>query len=117
VRADRGRAVGGDPSRREAAILARVQPQRALALFFENEAVLDDAALASRPCRRVLVVDARADRIDRGQIVAMHRFYPEQDLAAVRIKPLPGIAEPARRLATIGRRSGPAGRASRDRVS
>src|SRR5258708_2551832 len=104
--AHRGLAVGGDPRRRQAAILARMQPQRALALFLEDEAVLDDAALAPRPCRRMLVVDTRADRIDRGQIIAMHRLNPKQDLAAVRIKPVPGIAEPARRLATIGRRAG-----------
>src|SRR5205823_31908 len=90
--------------------LARVQTQRALAFFLEDEAVLDDTALAPRPGRRVLVVDAGPDRIDRGQIVAMYGFDPEQNLAAVWIKAVPGIAEPARSLAVGGGRAGRAGR-------
>src|SRR5438105_12957956 len=110
MRAHRGLAVGGDPGRGQTAILARVQTQRALALFLEDEAVFDDAALAPRPGCRVLVVDARADRVDRGQIVALHGLDPEQDLAAVRIKPVPGIAEPARSLAVGSGRAGRAGR-------
>src|SRR4029453_14493343 len=100
--AHRGLAVGGDPGRGQAAILARVQTQRALAFFLEHEAVLDDAALAPSPCRRVLVVDARADRIDRGQIAALHGLDPEQDLTAVRVKAVPGVAEATGRLA-VGR--------------
>src|SRR5437763_12548459 len=94
----RGLAVGGDPGRGEPAILPRVQAQRALALFLEDEAVLDDAALAPRPGRRVLIVDARADRIDRGQIIALRGLDSEQDLAAVRVEAVPGVAEPARSL-------------------
>src|SRR5689334_13573073 len=114
MRAHRGLAIRRDPGRGQAAILARMQTQRALALFLEDEAVFDDAALTPRPSRRVLVVDARADRIDRRQVVTLDGLDPEQDLAAVRIKPVPGVAEPAGSLAVGGGRAGRAGR-RRDR--
>src|SRR3981081_3062849 len=110
MRRHRGLAVSRDPSRGESAILARMQPQRALALFLEDKAVLDDSALASGPGSGVLVIDTRADRIDRAQIVAMRGLDPEQDLAAVRIKAVPDIAEAAGRLAVGGGRAGAAGR-------
>src|SRR5205814_6647036 len=110
MRRHRGLAVSRDPSRGESAILARMQPQRALALFLEDKAVLDDSALASGPGSGVLVIDTRADREDRAQIVAMRGLDPEEDLAAVRIKAVPDIAEAAGRLAVGGGRAGRAGR-------
>src|ERR1044071_4964262 len=76
-----------------------MQPQPAPALFLEDKAVLDDAALAPRPGGGVLVVDARADRVDGAQIVAMRGLDPEQNLAAVRVEAVPDIAEAAGRLA------------------
>src|SRR6476646_11987703 len=109
MRRHRGLAVSRDPSRGEPAILARMQPQRALALFVEDKAVLDDPALAPGPGGGVLVVDARADRVHRAQIVAMRGLDPEQDLAAVRIKPVQDIAEAAARLADGRGRAGRAG--------
>ena len=61
----------------------------------------------------MLVVDARADRIDRGQIVAPHGFDAEQHLAAVRVEAVPGIAEAAGHLAVLGDRAGRTGRRGR----
>src|SRR5580704_15359127 len=110
MRGHRGLAVGRDPGRREATILAWMQPQGALALLLEDKAVVDDPALASRPGRGMLVVDARPDRIDRGQVVAAHGFDPEQDLAAVRVEAVPGVAKAARHLAAVGGWAGRAGR-------
>src|SRR5207302_1629050 len=105
MRGHRGLAVGRDPGRREAAILARMQPQGALALFLEDKGLVDDPALAPRPGGGMLVVDARPDRIDRGQIVAAHGFDPEQNLAAVRVEAVPSVAEPACYLAVVGDRT------------
>src|SRR5437764_12141096 len=110
MRRHRGLAISRDPSRGQSAILARMQPQRALALFLEDKAVLNDPALAPGPGGGVLVVDARADRVHRAQIVAMRGLDPEEDLAAVRIKAVPDIAEAAGRLAVGGGRAGRAGR-------
>src|SRR5258708_5641348 len=98
MRAHRGLAVSGTPVCAEAAIRTRAKPQRAFALLLEHKAVIDDPALAPRPGGGKRVVDARPDGVDRGQVVAMHRLDPEQDLAAVRIKPVPDIAKPLRRL-------------------
>src|SRR5207302_9062319 len=101
MRRHRGLAVGGAPACAEAAIRTRAKAQRAFALLLEDKAVVDDMALAPRPDGRKRVVDARTDGVDRGEVVAMHRFDPEQDLAAVRIEPIPDIAEPARRLGAV----------------
>src|SRR5690349_5126773 len=98
MRCHRGLAVSRTPVDAEAAIRARAKAQRALALLLEHKAVIDDMTLAPRPGGRKRVVDARSDGVDRGEVVAMHRFDPEQDLAAVRIKPVPDIAKPVRRL-------------------
>src|SRR5436853_7898533 len=98
MRGHRGLAVGRDPRRTEAAILLRPETQRALSGLLEDKAVLDDMALAPTPCRAVLVVDARAERVDRCQIVAMRRFDAEQYLTAVRVKSVPDIAETLSRL-------------------
>src|ERR1041384_1921173 len=99
MRGHRGLAVRRDHRRRQPPILPRMQPQRALALFLEDKAVLDDPALAPRPGGGVLVVDARANRVDRAQIVAMRGLDPKQNLAAVRVEAEPDIAEAAGRLA------------------
>src|SRR5947208_5857442 len=101
MRRHRGLAVGGAPACAEAAIRTRAKAQRALALLIEDKAVVDDMALAPRPDGRKRVVDARPDRVDRGEVVATHRFDTKQDLAAVRIKPVPDIAKRARRLGVI----------------
>src|SRR5204863_4540407 len=112
MRRHRGLAVGGAPACGEPAIRTRAKAQRALALLLEDKAVVDDMALAPRPDGRKRVVDARPDRVDRGEIVAMHRFDAEQDLAAVWIKPVPDIAKPARRLGAVAGHTG-AGRSRR----
>src|SRR5262252_6513205 len=114
MRRHRSPAISRDPGRGQTAVLAWVQPQRALALFLKDEAVLNDAALAPRPGCRVFVVDARADRVDRAQIVAAHGFDPEQHFAAVRVEAVPDVAETARCFA-VG--NGWAGRAGRRRSS
>src|SRR5947207_14029245 len=106
MRRHRGLAVSRDPSRGESAILARMQPQRALALFLEDKAVLDDPALASGPGSGVLVIDTRADCIDRAQMVALRGLYPEQDLAAVGVETVPDVAEAVGPLALAGGRAG-----------
>ena len=81
--------------------------------------VVDDAALAPAPGRRFVVVDARADRIDRGQVVALRRLDAEQHLAAVRVEAVPDVAEPVRRLAGCRgrRRSRSAATARRLRIA
>src|SRR5215472_15879993 len=94
MRRHRGLAVGGDPGRRQTAVLARAEAQGALSLLLKDKALVDDAALAPAPRRRILLVDARPDGIDRGQVVAAHRFDAGAHLAAVRIEPVPQVAEP-----------------------
>src|SRR5439155_27212784 len=93
--------VGRAPACGEPAIRARAKAQRAFALLLEDEAVVDDTTLAPRPDGRKRVVNARPDGVDRGEVVAMHRFDPKQDLAAVWIKPVPDIAKPARWLGGV----------------
>ena len=95
----RGLAVGRDPDRGEPAVLARAELQGALPGLLEDEAVIGDAALAAAPDSVVLAVDAGADRIDGGQLIALGRFDPEQNLAPVRVEAVPDIAEPDRCLA------------------
>src|SRR5260370_4676780 len=112
MRSHRGLAVGRDPGGAEAAILARAKAQRALAGLLEDKAVVDDTAFAPAPGRRVLVVDARPDGIDGGEVVAMRRFDAEDHLTAVWVEAVPQVAKPRRRLAGIGGRS-PSGRARR----
>src|ERR1051325_11901287 len=87
-----------------------MQPQCALALFLEDKTILNDPALAPRPGGGVLVVDARANRVDRAQIVAMRGLHPKQNLAAVRVEAVPDIAEAAGRLAVGRGRARRAGR-------
>src|SRR5258707_2557432 len=101
MRGHRSLAVGRDPGRGKPAILTRTEADRALAGLLEHKGIVVDMTLASRPGGRVLLIDARPDRVDRGQVVAMHRFDPKQDLAAVRIKPVPGIPKALRRLAGV----------------
>src|SRR5204863_7931157 len=98
MRRHRGLAVSRDPSRGESAILARMQPQRALGLFLEDKAVLDDSALASGPGSGVLVIDTRADRIERGQSLARRGLDPEQALSAFRTLSAPDSQEAPRGL-------------------
>src|SRR5258708_39891647 len=114
MRTHRRLAVGRGPAGAEPAIRARTKAQRAFALLLEDEAVVDEMALAPRPDRRKLIVDARPDRIDRCQVVAMHRFDPEENLAAIRVEPVPDIAKPARRRGAVAGRAR-AGRGCRRR--
>src|SRR5260370_42640135 len=101
----RGLAVGRDPGGAETAILARAKAQRALAGLLEDKAVVDDAAFAPAPGGRVLVVDARPDGVDRGEVVAMRRFDAEDHLAAIGVEAVPEVAKPGRRLGGVGGRS------------
>src|SRR5216683_2736281 len=103
MRGHRGLAVGGAPACAEAAIRSRAKAQRAFALLLEHKGVVDDAALAPGPGGRKRPVDAWPDGVDRGEVVAMHRFDPEQNLAAVRIKPVPDIAKLGSLAAVAGR--------------
>src|SRR6266852_2542177 len=96
MRGHRGLAVGRDPGGAEAAILAWAKAQRALAGLLEDKAVVDDTALASAPGRRELVVDARPDGVDRGEVVATHRLDPEDHLAAIGVEAVPEVAKPVR---------------------
>src|SRR5437764_12287173 len=101
MRGHRGLAVGREPGRAEPAILPRAQPNRALARLLEHEGVFVDLALAAGPGGGMLVVDARTDRVDRGQVVAARRFDPEQDFPPVRVKAIPGVADAVRRLRRV----------------
>src|SRR5947199_6877591 len=101
MRGHRGLAVGREPGDAEPAILTRPQPDRALARLLEHEGLVFDMALAPGPGRGMLVVDAWADRVDGGQIVAARRFDAEQDFPAVGVKPVPGIPEAVRRLRRV----------------
>src|SRR5437660_11608732 len=101
MRGHRGFAVGRNPGNPEAAILARAQPDRALARLLEDKGVVVALALAAGPGGRMLGVDAGPDRVDRAQIVAMHRFDAEQDLPTVRVEAVPRIFETLRRLGGV----------------
>src|SRR5580700_1766313 len=101
MRRHRGLAVGRDPGHGEAAILTRSQSDGALARLLEDEGVIIDMALAEGPGCRVLVIDARPDRVDGGQVIAMHGLDAEQHFSAVRIKAVPGVAKTLRRLTGV----------------
>src|SRR5207302_8544069 len=85
MRRHRGLAVSRDPSRGESAILARMQPQRALALFLEDKAVLDDPALASGPGGGWLFIETRPHRLYDVHKSPSRGLVPYQDPPPFRI--------------------------------
>src|SRR3954447_21916916 len=60
----RALAVGRGPGRAQPAIGARAEAQRTLALLLEHELVVDEPALAAAPFSRLVLVDARPDRVN-----------------------------------------------------
>src|SRR5882724_76378 len=88
----RGFAVGRGPGCTQSAIGARPEAQCALALFLEDELIVDKVAPAAAPFGGLVLVDPRPDRVDGVEVVAAHILDSEEDLAAVRIEPVPGLA-------------------------
>src|SRR5271166_953652 len=104
-------AVWRSPRRAQTTIRARPEAQGALALFVEQELVIDEMALATGPFRRFVVVDAGPDSVHGRQLVAARLLDGEEHLTAVRVEPVPRLppAGAAARRPCRRRAAGPPG--------
>src|ERR1700732_2796714 len=87
----RALAVGRDPNCFQSSIGARVKTERALALFFEDEVVIDDPACTPAPFGGLVPFDPRADGVYRGEPLPVLLFDSDQNLPAIWVEPIPGI--------------------------
>src|SRR5207253_9575421 len=89
TRLHRGFAIGRGPAGAQTAVAARPKMQGALALFLEDEFVIDEAALAMAPFRRFVLVDPGPDGIDSRHFGAVRLLDSEKHLTPVRVKSVP----------------------------
>src|SRR5437899_12269611 len=87
----RALAVRRDPNCFQSSIGARVKTERALALFFEDEVVLDDPALAPAPFGGLVPFDPGADSVYRGEPLPVQLFDGDENISAIMLDPIPGI--------------------------
>src|SRR5207244_9224873 len=64
---------------------------RALALFLEDEVVIDDPAFAPAPFGRLVAFDPGADGVYRGEPLPVLLFDGDENLPTIGVKPIPGI--------------------------
>src|SRR5262245_30012211 len=88
----RGLAVRRDPGGTQSAVGTRVKAQGALAVFFEDKIVIDEAPLAPSPFSGLVLVDAGTDGVDRRELAPALLLYGNKNLPTIRVKPVPRVA-------------------------
>src|SRR5260370_120821 len=81
--------LAAGPGCAQPAIGTRPKVQGTLTLFLEHDLVIDEAAFAAAPFRRLVLVDAGPDRIDGRHFGAVRLLDGEKHLSAVGIKSVP----------------------------
>ena len=81
-----------------------MKAERALALFLEDEVVIDDPAFAPAPFGGLVAFDPGADGVHRSEPLPVLLFDGDENLPAIGVKPVPGIVHRPR---ATGGSSGP----------